>query len=183
MILPCGGGGAFTHCEGSRPTPHTIYAWVKVFGVRCDVLTLSVAGIGWVIRLCSDDVRLGIGRGLSLDSPRVTGLSPVFGRMKEGLGERDMMKNRKKEKKDFNGYQRRNWLSLHKTQNPSGREWATRPKKRNERKTVKKPRTTPDVADGVPETHKVVKRSLRRRRYKGETTVRGKEEGKKGSSK
>lgn len=23
-ILPCAGGGAFTHCDGSRPTPHTM---------------------------------------------------------------------------------------------------------------------------------------------------------------
>jgi len=59
--------------------------------------------MGWVIRLCRDDVRLGIGRGLlSLDSPRVTGLSPVFGRMKEGFGERDMMN---REKRSPNGYQ------------------------------------------------------------------------------
>jgi hypothetical protein len=25
-IFPCAGAGAFTHCEGSRPTPHTMYA-------------------------------------------------------------------------------------------------------------------------------------------------------------
>ena len=51
-----------------------------------------------------------------------------------------------------------------------------RPKKRNERKTVKKPRTTKlanatlDAADEVPKTHKV--------RYEGETAVSGKGRGK-----
>jgi len=25
-IFPCAGAGAFTHCDGSRPTPHTMYA-------------------------------------------------------------------------------------------------------------------------------------------------------------
>ena len=47
----------------------------------------SVEGIGWVILLWSDDVRLGIGRGLPSPS-RVTGrsdrLSDVRGRTNEG---------------------------------------------------------------------------------------------------
>lgn len=33
-IFPCDGAGALTHCDGSRPTPHTMYACVNVLGVR-----------------------------------------------------------------------------------------------------------------------------------------------------
>jgi len=63
-ILPWLGADAFTHCEGSRPTPQTMYAWVSVFGARCP------AGFGWfmleltgcAIRECSDDVRFGMTR-------------------------------------------------------------------------------------------------------------------------
>lgn len=59
-ILPWAGAGAFTHCDGSRPTPHTMYAWVNVFGLRAPCLTFNVEGSGWVMRECNDDVRLGI---------------------------------------------------------------------------------------------------------------------------
>lgn len=78
-ILPCDGAGAFTHCDGSRPTPHTMYAWVSVFGLLAPCLTFSVEGSGWVIREWSDDVRLGM---IRLWSPlsRVGGRSPVRGR-------------------------------------------------------------------------------------------------------
>ena len=76
-ILPCAGGGAFTHCDGSRPTPHTIYACVSVLGVRWLGFTLSCDGIGWVMREWSDEVRLGITSELS---PWVGGRSRVEGR-------------------------------------------------------------------------------------------------------
>lgn len=74
-IFPCAGAGALTHCEGSRPTPHTIYACVRVLGVRCWGLALSVEGIGCVMREWRDEVRLGIIKLLSCWS-RVPGRSP-----------------------------------------------------------------------------------------------------------
>jgi hypothetical protein len=45
-IFPCAGAGAFTHCEGSLPTPHTMYAWVNVLGLFAPCLTFSVEGSG-----------------------------------------------------------------------------------------------------------------------------------------
>jgi len=85
-IFPWAGVGALTHCDGSRPTPQTKYACVRVFGVLGCTLIFNVEGIGWVILLCSDDVRLGIGKGLS-SAPLVTGrsalLSEVRGRTKD----------------------------------------------------------------------------------------------------
>lgn len=48
-ILPCAGAGALTHCDGSRPTPHTMYAWVNVFGLLAPCLTFKVEGSGCVI--------------------------------------------------------------------------------------------------------------------------------------
>ena len=82
-ILPWLGAGAFTHWDGSRPTPHTMYAWVSVLGVRCWGLMLRVEGIGWVMREWRDDVRLGMTRLLSPWS-RVPGRpSPVRGRVKD----------------------------------------------------------------------------------------------------
>lgn len=59
---------------------------MRVFGVLGCTLMFKVEGIGWVILLWSDEVRLGIGKGLS--SPLVTGrsdlLSEVRGRTKDG---------------------------------------------------------------------------------------------------
>jgi hypothetical protein len=78
-ILPCDGAGALTHCEGSRPTPHTMYACVNVFGLRAPCLTFSVEGSGWVILECKEEVRLGMIRLWSALS-RVGGRSPVRGR-------------------------------------------------------------------------------------------------------
>jgi hypothetical protein len=78
-ILPCDGAGAFTHCEGSRPTPHTMYACVSVLGLRAPCLTLSVEGSGCVILECREEVRLGMIRLWSALS-RVGGRSPVRGR-------------------------------------------------------------------------------------------------------
>lgn len=80
-ILPCDGGGAFTHCEGSRPTPQTMYACVRVLGVFCTGFMFKVDGIGCVIRECSEDVRLGIVRDSACS--RVAGRSLVVGRTKE----------------------------------------------------------------------------------------------------
>ena len=84
-ILPCASGGALTHCDGSRPTPHTIYACVKVLGVLWLALTLSCDGMGAVIREWRDDVRLGIIRECSPWCPsrpsRVTGLSRFSSRV------------------------------------------------------------------------------------------------------
>lgn len=59
-IFPNDGGGALTHCDGSLPTPHTMYAWVRVLGVGRLFDFASVDGSGCVILECSDDVRLGI---------------------------------------------------------------------------------------------------------------------------
>lgn len=87
-ILPCSGAGALTHCEGSRPTPQTMYAWVRVFGVRWAGLRLRVEGIGCVIRECSDEVRLGTTSEFS-PSPRVVGRSRVDGRTKDEWSRRD----------------------------------------------------------------------------------------------
>jgi hypothetical protein len=78
-ILPCAGAGAFTHCDGSRPTPHTMYAWVNVLGLLAPCLTFNVEGSGWVILECKEDVRLGMMRLWSALS-RVGGRSPVRGR-------------------------------------------------------------------------------------------------------
>lgn len=61
-IFPCAGAGAFTHCEGSRPTPQTMYAWVSVFGLLAPGLAVNVDGSGCVILECSDEVRLGMMR-------------------------------------------------------------------------------------------------------------------------
>lgn len=86
-IFPCSGAGAFTHCDGSRPTPHTIYAWVNVLGVRWAGLTANVDGMGWVIREWREEVRLGMTRELSWS--RVAGRSLVGGRTKEECSLRD----------------------------------------------------------------------------------------------
>lgn len=85
-IFPWAGAGALTHCEGSRPTPHTIYACVSVLGARCCGLTFSVDGIGWVIREWRDEVRLGMIRLVSPWSrvPGRASRSLVRGREKEG---------------------------------------------------------------------------------------------------
>lgn len=83
-IFPWDGGGALTHCDGSRPTPQTIYAWVSVFGVLCAGFMFRVEGIGCVMRECKDDVRLGMTSELSPWSPRVTGRSRVEGRTNDG---------------------------------------------------------------------------------------------------
>ena len=86
-IFPWDGGGALTHCDGSLPTPQTIYAWVSVLGVRCWGFIANVDGMGWVIREWRDEVLLGTTRFWSLTS-RVTGLpsrSEVLGRWWEKL--------------------------------------------------------------------------------------------------
>jgi hypothetical protein len=59
-ILPWLGAGALTHCDGSLPTPHTMYACVKVFGLLAPWRTFNVEGRGWVILEWSDEVRLGM---------------------------------------------------------------------------------------------------------------------------
>lgn len=51
-----------THCDGSLPTPHTMYAWVRVFGVLCWDLMFKVPGIGWVMREWREEVLLGMTR-------------------------------------------------------------------------------------------------------------------------
>lgn len=48
-ILPWLGAGALTHCDGSLPTPHTMYAWVSVLGLFAPCRTFKVEGRGWVI--------------------------------------------------------------------------------------------------------------------------------------
>lgn len=61
-----------------------MYACVSVLGVRVTGgLAASVEGIGWVMRECSDEVRLGM---VSEGSPWsvVPGRSRVDGRMKDG---------------------------------------------------------------------------------------------------
>ena len=96
-ILPCDAAGALTHCDGSRPTPQTMYAWVRVLGVRWFGLMLSVDGKGWVIREWREDVRLGMmsewspwslvddtGRSWVVEP----GLSLVWGRF-QGLSRRE----------------------------------------------------------------------------------------------
>lgn len=65
-----------------------MYAWVRVLGVRCWGFTLSVEGMGWVMRECSDEVRLGMSMvSFAALWSRVLGRasrSPVLGRVKEG---------------------------------------------------------------------------------------------------
>ena len=81
-ILPCAGAGALTHCEGSRPTPQTMYACVNVFGLLTPGLTVNVDGSGCVIREWREEVRLGMMRLWSVLSlfSLVGGRSPVRGR-------------------------------------------------------------------------------------------------------
>jgi len=77
-ILPWAGDGALTHCDGSLPTPHTMYACVRVFGVRPGCFAPFIApGNGCVIRLWRELVRFGI---MSPSSSRDVGrLSPERG--------------------------------------------------------------------------------------------------------
>ena len=83
-IFPCVGAGALTHCDGSLPTPHTIYACVNVLGAFCTGFCCAIVpGVGWTIRECNEDVRFGITK---LSSSRLIGRdSPERGReVKEG---------------------------------------------------------------------------------------------------
>ena len=58
-----------------------MYAWVNVLGLRAPCLTFNVEGSGWVIRECSDEVRLGMMRLWSV-------LSLVGGRSSRVRGRR-----------------------------------------------------------------------------------------------
>lgn len=57
--------------------------------MRCCGLTFRVEGIGWVMRECRDDVRLGMTRLLSPWSRVLGRPSPVRGRVKDEWAVRD----------------------------------------------------------------------------------------------